>query len=105
MLCWTLWLVCRCDLVPEFVEGDAVEEGRRLDYQPLAKPHEPRVGVLVGLPVEPGAFPVPKDNHGVAVGVGPMHGHRAERLRKAGAEGLKNLSDELFLAVEGLGYL
>ena len=43
MLCWTLWLVCRCDLVPEFVEGDAVEEGRRLDYQPLAKPYEPRV--------------------------------------------------------------
>jgi hypothetical protein len=32
MLCWTFWLVCRGDLVPEFVKGDAVEEGGRLDH-------------------------------------------------------------------------
>jgi hypothetical protein len=102
VLCSALWLVRRGDLAPKFVEGDAVEEGGRLDHQTLVEPHEPRVGVLVGLPVEPCTFPVSQDDHGVAVGVDPAHGHRSERLREPGAERLKHLPDELVLAVEGL---
>jgi hypothetical protein len=39
--------------------------------------HEPRVRVLVGLPVEPYAFPVPHHDHGVAVIIDPAYGHRS----------------------------
>src|SRR5215213_8927757 len=58
-------LVRRGDLAPEFVEGDAVEEGGCLDDQALVEPHEPCVGVLVGHPVKPGTFTIPEDDYGV----------------------------------------
>ena len=105
MLFEIVWLVRQGDLAPKFVEGDAVEEGGHLNDQTLAEPHEPRIGVLVGLPVTPFALPIPKDDHGGAVGIDSAHGYRPERLRKAGYEGPQHLPDKLFLAVEGLRYL
>src|SRR5215208_44246 len=85
----TSQLVRRGDLAPEFVEGYAVEEGGRLDHQPLAEPHEPRVGVLIRLAVESCAFPVPQYDHVVPVGVDPANVSRFKRprLREPSAEG------------------
>jgi hypothetical protein len=92
---------------PRVCEGDAVEEGGRLDHQPLAEPHEPRVGVFIGFAVESCAFPVPQYDHGVPVGVDPANVRRFKRprLREPSAEGTEHFPDELVLASEGLRYL
>src|SRR5215217_4390872 len=95
-------LVPRGDLAPEFVEGNAVEQSGCLNDQILLEPHEPRVSVLVGLPVTPGTFPVPQDDYGVPVSIDPAHGHRPERLGEPSSERPEYLPDELFLTVEGL---
>ena len=78
------------------------EEGGRLNDQTLVEPHEPGVSVLVGLPVMPDTFPVPDDDRGVAVSVDSAHGYRTEPLREPGTERSEYLSNELFLAIEGL---
>jgi len=99
-------VLCRRNLLPEFVEGDAVEEGRRPDGLAVAHRQQPDVAVFVGLTVvrRPGA--VKMSGHGVTVGIDSVNDTRAKavgRVGKARAEWSQHLIHQLGPAMRGAG--
>src|SRR5580698_11493663 len=88
--------------LPEVVERDAVEEGRRLHYLAVLQTKEPGIGVGIGPAVASRAAGVEEDDDGVALGV-DVADDRLQAPAHPGVERADDLAQKGLLARIGFG--